>query len=291
MLRWRFDAAITWARYVGAQMRTRGQDDGLIARYRCTLAGQVFYIVGAGGTVNDLSEADCLRIEAGTSASINMACVAPVAFDICSVELIADQHQADSLAAKLSAQAKPAVIWFQKRSRHQNAHIAALERRFPMHSYRRASVSVRRRLDTFRYIFRTVMRRRVFDAPDLNVTFALTGTVARLVLLACSLGYRDICFVGVDLGSTPYFWQENRALRGVAPWRDVNGSFDPRPTTANFQGGSRVVPTLFDFLRALHEDSGVALRFSTIDPAGRSRLTGFLRDELYAGPGSSDQKL
>ena len=276
------DAAITRARYVGARLRTFWQSDHLIARYRCTSADQIFYIVGAGGSVNDLSEADCQRIEAGISASINMACTAPIAFDICSLELIADQHQADSVAAKLAGQAKPALIWFQKRARHENAYIRDLGQRFPMHSYRRASVSVRRRLHTYRHIFRAVMRRRVFVNPDLNVSFALTGTVARLVLLACALGYRNICFVGVDLGSTPYFWQENRALRGVAPWRDVNGTFDPKPTVANFQGGSRVVPSLFDFLRSLHEDAGVSLTFSTIDPAGRSRLTAYLRDDLYA---------
>lgn len=276
------DVAITRARYFGARLRTFWQSDHLIARYRCTSADQTFYIVGAGGSVNDLSEADCQRIEAGVSASINMACIAPIAFDICSVELIVDKHQADALAAKLAGQVKPALIWFQNRPKHTNAHIRDLGQRFPMHSYRRASVSVRRRLDTYRHIFRAVMRHRVFVRPDLNVSFALTGTVARLVLLACALGYRNICFVGVDLGSTPYFWQENRALRGVQPWRDVNGTFDPKPTKANFQGGGRVVPSFFDFLRSLHEDSGVSLRFSTLDPAGRSRLTEFLRDDLYA---------
>jgi hypothetical protein len=41
------------------------------------------------------------------------------------------------------------------------------------------------------------------------------------------------------------------------------------------------VPTLYDFLRSLHEDAGVPLEFSTIDPKGRSLLTQFLRDDLY----------
>lgn len=278
------DQIITWVRYVGAVRATRGQDDSLIARYRTTDPEAVFTIVGSGGTVNDLSEEDFRLIESGVSASINMAGMAPIAFDIYSIEAISDQHQADSLAAKVAGQGKPAVFWFQDRSKHDSAPIRSLTTRFPTHSYKRVSVSVRRRLESYRHVFRTVMRARVFDRPDLNVNFALTGSVARLVLLACALGYRRIRFVGIDLGSTRYFWQERPELRGQPAWIDRHGAFAPRPTAASFQGaGGRVVPSLFDFLRSLHEDAGVPLHFSTLDPEGRSHLTAFLRDDLY-GP-------
>jgi hypothetical protein len=280
------DQAITLARHAGARWRVRGADDSLIARYRAPDAQAVFTIVGSGGTVNDLSEADMQEIERGTSACINMAGVAPIAFDIYSIEAISDAHQSDSLAAKVAAQGKPAIFWFQNRSKHDSPHIRALTGRFPTHSYTRVSVSVRKRLESYRHVFRTVMRRRVFETPDLNVNFALTGSVARLVLLACALGYRRIRFVGIDLGSTRYFWQEGVALRGVAPWQDVNGAFNPRPDASSFQGrGGLVVPTLQDFLRSLHEDAPVRLEFSTLDPAGRSLLTTFLRDELHGGAG------
>ncbi len=279
------DQAITWARYRAAAWRMRGQDDHLIAQYRAKSVDQVFTIVGSGGTVNDLTEADCARIEAGVSACINMGGVAPLAFDIYSIEAIPDAHQSDSLAAAVRAQTKPAIFWFQNRAKHNSPHIRALTSAFPTHAYARASVSVRKRLPSYRHVFRHVMRSRVFDQPNLNVNFALTGSVARLVLLACALGYRKIAFVGIDLGTTKYFWQEGASLRGQAPWQDLHGAFDPKPTAASFQGtGGLVVPTLFDFLRSLHEDAGVALKFSTIDPKGRSRLTAFLRDELY-GPG------
>jgi hypothetical protein len=71
-------------------------------------------------------------------------------------------------------------------------------------------------------------------------------------------------------------------LRGQTPWQDLHGAFDPKPNAGSFQGkGGRVVPSLFDFLRSLHEDSGVPLEFSTIDPKGRSLLTQFLRDDFY----------
>ena len=276
------DRLITWARYVGAVWRTRGQGDHLIARYRATSKDQVFTIVGSGGTVNDLSEQDMQHIEAGFCASINMGGMAPIAFDIYSIEAVTDPHQSASLAAKVMNQTKPAIFWFQNRAKHDSPYVRALIGQFPTHSYTRASVSVRRRLSSYRYVFRSVMRNRVFDHPNLNVSFALTGSVARLVLLACALGYRRIAFVGIDLGSTLYFWQEGVALRDQTPWQDLHGAYDPKPGLSSFQGnGGRVVPTLYDFLRSLHEDAGVPLEFSTIDPKGRSLLTQFLRDDLY----------
>ena len=276
------DGLITWARYFGAVWRTRGQSDHVIAPYRATSKDQVFTIVGSGGPLNDLSEQDMQRIEAGVCASINIGGMAPIDFDIYSIEAISDPHQSASLAAKVMNQTKPAIFWFQNRAKHDSPHIRALTAQFPTHNYPRASVSVRRRLSSYRYVFRSVMRDRVFDHPNLNVNFALTGSVARLVLLACALGYRRIAFVGIDLGSTPYFWQEGVALRGQTPWQDVHGAFDPKPNPSSFQGrDGRVVPTLYDFLRSLHEDAGVPLEFSTIDPKGRSLLTQFLRDDLY----------
>lgn len=276
------DQIITLARYRAAEWRARGLDDHLISQYRARTDDAVFTIVGSGGTVNDLTEEDCLRIETGVSASINMGGVAPLAFDIYSIEAIQDAHQGQSLAAKVRSQEKPSIFWFQNRAKHNSPDVRALTSAFPTHAYIRASVSVRKRLPSYRHVFRTVMRTRVFDQPNLNVNFAVTGSVARLVLLACALGFRKITFVGIDLGSTPYFWQEGVSLRGQAPWQDIHGAFDPKPTAANFQGpGGLVVPTVFDFLRILHEDAGVPLVFSTIDPRGRSRLTGFLRDELY----------
>lgn len=278
------DQILTWVRYTGTAFLRRHRDDRLIARYRAADPDAVFTIVGSGGTVNDLTEQDFRRIEAGTCAAINMAGMAPIAFDIYSIEAISDQHQADSLAAKVAGQGRPSIFWFQDRSKHDSAPIRSLTTRFPTHAYARVSVSVRRRLDSYRHVFRSVMRDRVFDRPNLNVNFALTGSVARLVLLACALGYRRIAFVGVDLGTTRYFWQEQPVLRGQPAWQDIHGAFAPNPNAASFQGaGGRVVPNMFEFLRSLHEDAGVDLHFSTIDPKGRSALTAFLRDDLY-GP-------
>lgn len=275
--------AITWLRYQGARLRTLGRDDGLVAQFRCTSPDQVFYILGPGGTVNDLSEEDCRKIEAGTSVALNMGALAPLEFSIYSIENVVSDYQRDCLAEQVRGQSKPAIFWYQDRKKYANDRIEALDREFPMHRYVRASVSIQRDLPTFHRVFRSVMRKRIFETPDLNVTFALTGSVARATLLGCMMGYRKFVFVGVDLGTTKYFWQEDQRLRGVPAWEDKDGFFNPNPNMASFQGGSRVVPTFFEFLRTLHEDSGVALEFATIDPKGRSLLTKFLADELYAG--------
>ena len=280
----RFNALITRLRYAGAWLRTRGMDDAPLARFRATAPDQTFYIIGAGASVNDLSEADCRRIEAGTSASINMAALLPLEIDITSLELIADAHQADAIAARLSARRKPPLIWYQNRKKHDTEHWQALKQSFSVFAYRRASVSVRKRLDTYRYIFGRVMRPRLFDGADLRISFAVTGSVARLTLLGCALGYRRFCFVGIDLGSTPYFWQEATGLRGAPQWQDKSGRFNPKPTVDDFQTSAKVVPSFHDFLRILHEDSGVPLHFETLDPKGRSNLTKALKDGAIFAP-------
>lgn len=279
----RINTLITSARYLGAQMQTRGLDDAPLRRFRATAPDQVFYIIGAGASVNDLSEEDCARIEAATSASINMAALLPLEVDITSLELVADAHQAASIAGCLGARKKPVLIWYQDRVKHHTPHWETLRRQFPVFAYKRASVSVRKRLETYRHIFRTVMRPRLFEKADLRVSFAVTGSVARLTLLGCALGYRRFCFVGIDLGSTPYFWQEAHVLRGAAPWQDKSGLYNPKPTVADFQTAPTVVPGFFDFLRILWAEGGQDLSFETLDPKGRSRLTQFLRDDLTNG--------
>jgi hypothetical protein len=282
-----FHAVLTHMRYVGAQLQSRRRDPAALRALQARSPEDVFYILGAGASVNDLSEADCRRIEAATSATINMAGLLPIEADITSLEYVKDSHQAASLAANLRARkAKPVLIWFQDRRRYDNAHIAALEAEFPTFRYKRASVSVRKRLDTYRHIFDRVMRPRLFDRTDLRVSFAVTGSLARLTLLGCALGYRRFCYAGIDLGSTPYFWQEPRGLRDAPQWVDEGGFFSPRPIAADFQASGRVVPSFYEFLRILKDDAGVPLEFTTLDPKGRSNLTRFLQEDLNRHPAS-----
>jgi hypothetical protein len=273
-------SAVTRLRYVGARWQSRRLDPTPLLALRARNIGDVFYILGAGASVNDLSEADCQKIEGATSASINMAGLLPIEADITSLEYIADAHQAESLAARLRSRSKPTLIWFQDRKRHYNDHIARLESEFPTFRYKRASVSVRKRLDTYQHIFRNVIRPRMFDDADVRVSFAVTGSLARLTLLGCALGYRKFCYAGIDLGSTPYFWQEPKGLRGQPQWVDDGGFFNPSPTVNDFQASARVVPSFFEFLRILKQDAGVSLEFTTLDPKGRSHLTRFLQEDL-----------
>jgi len=95
------------------------------------------------------------------------------------------------------------------------------------------------------------------------------------VLLALSLGYRRIGFAGVDLGATPYFWLEDRPIRGRPVLRSTSCDYNTASTGANRQEGKGVVPNLYEFLERLAQtDPDVA--FFTLDPAARSHLTRFL---------------
>jgi hypothetical protein len=272
----RLDLAVTALRWHGARFRARGTDTAPLAALRAQGPEEVFHIVGPGGTLNDLGPEERGRINAGMSASVNMAVLAPLDFRLCSLEAVLEECDRAAIAAALRAKTRPPVLWFQDRAKHDNAHVRALEREFGFYRYRRASVSVRRNLATFRYLLRAFILPRVLTRPDLAVSFALCGSVARLVLLALSLGYRRIAFAGVDLGSTQYFWLEETPPTPTLA-TVLSAGYQVMSTGAVQQGGGGVVPNLFDFLAAL-ADEIPDLQFSTLDPAGRSRLTPFLRD-------------
>ncbi len=272
------DLWITKARYLGAWLRTRGVDTTRLGQYRASGPQDVFYIIGAGGTVNDLSEADITAIEAGTSACINMAAVAPIAFDLYSLELVEYDADYRAIAEKLRNQTKPALIWYQNRKKHETEWIAKLAREFPVFRYARVSVSVRKKLAVFDHIWAKFMARRVLDTPDLALSFALTGSVARLTLLALALGFKRIGFVGVDLGSTPYFWLEERSLRGQTQWGEASGDYVQPSLGAARQGSGATVPNFYEFLDKLRASDRTVSMF-TIDPHKRSNLTKFLETD------------
>lgn len=273
-MRWLHGMA-TLLRLAGARLRSRGRDPSAIAAFAASGPEATFTILGAGASVNDLTPADIARIEAGTTASINMAALLPIRLDIVSLELVASQGQFDAIDAALARQAGDFVIWFQDRKKHRNGFSRALAERYPFFAYRRASVSTGRSLDIYRAQFRRIIAPQVFAPnPDLRVSFALTGSVARLVLLGCSLGYRRFGFAGVDLGATPYFWQEEAWAAHPDRWRDDSPVWTSGATVAHYLSPAAPVPNVPDFLRILREDSPVPLEFFTIDPKGRSRLTG-----------------
>lgn len=263
---------LTALRYQAAVIATAGQSTAPLARFRATEPGAVFTIVGAGGTVNDLTSAYRAQIAGGVCASINMAALAPMDFDICSTEAFVAQTDLEAFLAALREKSRVPLIWHQNRARHENALIARLEAEVGLYRYRRASVSVHGDVRNFELAFRRFVAPRVFGRPNLRVCFALTGSVARLVLLAASLGYRHIRFVGVDLGSTPYFWLEQPGASTPA----LSADYQTTSLGATRQGAGGVVPDFFQFIREIksHQPD---LDLATFDPKGRSRLTPFLK--------------
>lgn len=272
-----FDLSVTALRWYGARFRARKLDTAPLAAHRATGPEDVFYIVGPGGTLNDLNAADRDRINNGTSASVNMAVLAPFDFRICSVEAILNQRDEFAIAAALRKKTRPPLIWFQNRAKYDSEHIRAVEREFPFYRYCRASVSVRGNLRTFYYILHHFMRKRLIEQPDLSVCFAMCGSIARLVMLALSLGYRRICFAGVDLGSTQYYWLEENPALDPSGADQISDIYKVMSKGALSQGGAEMAPNFFQFVEAIARECP-EVRFSTLDPRQRSRLTQYLQD-------------
>jgi hypothetical protein len=272
----RLDLVVTALRWHGARFRARKTDTTPVSSLRAQDPTAVFYIVGPGGTLNDLGPEERSMISTGMSASVNMAVLAPLDFRICGLEAVLENRDCAAIAEAIRAKTHPPLLWFQDRAKYDNEHVRMLEHDFGLYRYRRVSVSVRRNLATFRYLLRAFMLPRMLNRPDLAVSFALCGSVARLVLFALSLGYRRISFAGVDLGSTQYFWLEGKQADEIHAV-ELSQDYKEMSRGALRQGGNEAVPNLFEFLRALSEEIP-EVSFATIDPCERSRLTAFLKD-------------
>lgn len=281
-------SAITWVRYCGSKLQTRNQNDDIIRQFTCKDRDDVFYIVGTGGSLCDLSDGDCAKIEAGTSICINLAITADIAFDLASLEYIPDDHILDAYSSNACKRGKTTVFWFQKRSKYENNYLDSLRKEFTVHSYKRISVSANRDLDIYHNAYQKIMRPAIFEKADFNISFATVGSIARATLLGLGLGYRHICFVGIDLNSNPYFWTDIPQPRGGKAFEDKSGFYNYAPRSGLSQAGKSVlnrvpkVPNFYDFLRILHNDPKTPnIEFTSLDPKGRSDLTRFLQQELY----------
>ena len=279
--------AITRLRYWGTKVSVRGRSDADIRQFSCRTPTDIFYIVGTGGSLCDLSNADCELIEAGTSICINLAITADIAFDLASLEYIPDPHILDAYQSNAQKYGKTAVFWFQKRSKYENAQLDALRQKCTIHDYKRVSVSTNRDLGIYERAYRKIVRPATFQKPDFNMSFANVGSVARTTLLGLGLGYRRICYVGVDLNSNPYFWTSSPQPRCGKAFEDKSGYYNYAPRAGLRQAGESVldsipkVPNFYDFLHILNSDAGTPeIEFSTLDPNGQSSLTKFLESEI-----------
>lgn len=263
--------ALTRLRRLRAAHGRRLHDAAPMARFRAPASGAVFHIVGTGASLNDLRPRDWRAIAAGRSVSVNMAILAPVAFDLCSFEFMPNAFLGGTVAECLRGRGGQGLLWVQDRPQHRSPHLDALAAEFPMHRYAPVDVSTGGRADVLRRVWLAEMRGHVIERPDPRLCYALIGSVARVVLLGVSLGYRRICLSGFDQNANPYFWQEGRMPGGVPRWHDESGVYAAQPRSGIVQAAGL---SLLAFLRILSEAEGVA--FSVIDPARRSALSGAL---------------
>lgn len=265
---------LTALRYQAAVLATLGKETAPLERFRAQSPDATFTIVGPGGTLNDLTADHKRQIASGVCAAVNMAALAPLDFDICSTEAFLDAGDAETFRRALLSKSRLPLIWHQDRSRHENAIIDRLDREFGFYRYRRASVSIQRDIRNFKLCFPLYIAPRVFDRPNLRVSFAITGSIARLTLLGLSLGYRRIRFAGVDLGSTQYFWLEDEDTPART---SLSENYRGMSSGASRQGGAGVVPNFFEFVETV-ANFCPHLDFATYDPKRRSRLTQFLEN-------------
>lgn len=266
---------LTWARYQLSAFRARGMDTSPLEQLRATPERDTFFVIGPGASLNYLSEGDRAQIRAGVSLAVNMAALAPIDFDICALEAIHNETDYDAYRKALLSKARTPVIWFQDRKKHTSTHVLKIEREFGLFRYKRVSVSIKKKMPYFELAFQRLILPRVFDTPDLGLCFALTGSIARATLLGLALGYRRIRFIGIDLGSTPYFWMDDAPETEKIEQVDVSSFYLTDSPGAHRQGSASVVPNFYQFLAALAK-ARPELDFATIDPARRSRLTPFL---------------
>lgn len=268
--------AITAVRAFGVQLRTPISDPSMLHQFKATQTKDTFYVMGPGGSLNDLTADHLARIQAGTSISINLAVLAPIDFDFCAQEAVHAQSDLEVIQAALRAKSNP-VIWFQNREKYNNDWMKTLEREFDFYRYRRISVSVKGDFPSFQTVWDRLIAPHIFEKPNLATCFAVTGTIARAVILGVMLGYRKFGFAGIDLGHTDYFWREPNPLNGYVPSVAISSFYDGMSTGAISQGGSKTVPNFFDFLRILKR-SHPEIELFTLDPKGRSRVTEFLEN-------------
>ena len=276
-------AMITWYRFWGSKIRTLSKNDDVIRQFSCKDPDDIFYIVGTGGSLCDLSDSDCSAIETGTSICINLAITANIAFDLVSLEYVPDSHILSAYASNATKHQKTAVFWFQKRKKYENAHLKEIRDNFTVHNYKRVSVSANRDLDIYKRAYRKIVRPATFQNPNFNISFANVGSIARVTLLGLGLGYRRICYVGIDLNENPYFWTTTPQPRNGKPFEDKTGYYNYAPRAGLRQAGKSVlnsvpkVPNFYDFLRILKTDIKTpAIELTTLDPKNRSDLTKFL---------------
>jgi hypothetical protein len=192
------------------------------------------FILGSGPSVLELSEANKLRMRAGTTIGLNSWALHDFIPDAYSFEEMENDHYASVAAGLSSALARQEVIT-------ANPLVLHLRTRLTTPSRRLVSVPPDLRLNTRYYGRVNVETRKIRNlesdlvallyaqrsgaiAPHVLIDSGMS--VARMVSLGILRRFSSIILVGVDLNSSRYFFEEEPSYLARHNLHDFNPSID-----------------------------------------------------------------
>jgi hypothetical protein len=180
--------------------------------------GQSFFILGSGGSINDLTLNQWEHIKAGFSVGMNKWLIHDFIPDATSLEknwhvefyerLYNDERLKDSRLKYLFYPAGN-VLEYQGFPFQVDEEIKSKIR---LHSGARHIVKSRAELDQF-HSNPTYLKDVENKLGQAGLNYEQKGSVYRLVQFALATGYRQIVFCGIDLNNVAYFWEDTGFLQ------------------------------------------------------------------------------
>lgn len=214
-------------------------------------ADDVFYILGSGASVLDLSTSNFSSIADGYSVGVNSWAFHPFVPNIFGLEnprTISHAQQARAINLGLSRPevvvGNPWILFFRDNSSGSTSPQIVVESQLltRVRAYGRIQFSSlgQRRLEK---ILGRLLKHQRDDRFPKSVLLDNGSSVIRMINLGLSLGFKRIVLLGVDLGRTPYFFEEDPSILkalGVRSFKmtvekGVHPTQDPKSRTTSFR--------------------------------------------------------
>lgn len=241
-------------------------------------AGQNFFVLGNGASVNDLSLADLKAIRAGISVGINAWPLHSLIPDYFAFEFGRHSMHPDSelsyllraAQSKLHTESRSKLLFLRP---GKPASVAAwvpltpegMERSL---IYGRANVFAQTERALRQDL--TKILRLIRDNKIPSTVLPDNGSsVVRMVFLGLIWGFKEIALIGVDLNGSSYFWEESRFILDPAlPFREITRSPEDSISTQSTEHRPFSVSDFFATLAPLAEEI-LGARISCANPQSR----------------------
>lgn len=195
------------------------------------------FILGTGESVAELTDGRLDFIRAQFSIGVNQWILHPMIPDVYAYEVDKDVRLLQALERPSVREKSPYMLFLNPTRPEDFSNIDHMPEfmRPRAFVYGRVNIWTRRRVNIARD-FISVMRlssRRLFS----GVVLDNGASIARMISLCISLGFREIVLTGVDLNSTEYFWHQDPGLLAESKVKDPRtsqrGSFHETVSAAN----------------------------------------------------------